>query len=196
MLSPSCTSCVPVVCSWLLPSHGWLPALSVHTYMYVYSCLVSCVGVLCVWQSVVCFPGLLGGAGREEGKKEGECGEGKEEDMSVGESTTSTVHASCRVFTSVLLQSICRCMYKACTVEREWAIYVQMDVVDLQLVPPSVKAVENSMSSFLHAVSQLLWYSPRRIQSLVPFYMHVCAPVQPTKLPLHVRTVHVKLQLT
>ena len=45
---------------------------------------------------MVCFQGCHGGAGREEGKKEGECEEGlgrKEEDISVGEATMCTVHA-------------------------------------------------------------------------------------------------------
>ena len=44
---------------------------------------------------MLCFPGCHGGEGREEGNKEGEVGEGsgrREEDMSVGESTKSTVH--------------------------------------------------------------------------------------------------------
>ena len=63
-----------------------------------------CWCAACVLQSVVCFPGCHGGAGREEGKKEGECGEDfgrKEEDMSVGESTKSTVQVdAARVFTS------------------------------------------------------------------------------------------------
>ena len=40
---------------------------------------------------MICFTGCYGGEGREEGKKEGECRGGKEEDMSVGESTKSTV---------------------------------------------------------------------------------------------------------
>ena len=45
---------------------------------------------------------------------------------------------------------------------------------------PSHWKLENSMSSHLHAVSQLLWYSPPRLQSLVPFI--VCPLVQPAKL--------------
>ena len=58
-------------------------------------CLIClCATCVAIGQSVVCFPGYHGGEGRKEGKTEGECGEGlwrKEEDMSVGESTKSTV---------------------------------------------------------------------------------------------------------
>ena len=67
---------------------------------------------------MVCFPGCIGGAGRE---KEEECGEGKEEDMSVGEATKSAVHAVAEFLLLEyhgLLQSLCMCMYKTCTVER------------------------------------------------------------------------------
>ena len=46
------SSCIPVVCSWLVPSHG---CTYVHTY-YLYSCsppcLVSCVSVLRVYDSL------------------------------------------------------------------------------------------------------------------------------------------------
>ena len=44
---------------------------------------------------MVCFPGFHGGERREEGKEQGEVGEGlgkMEEDMSVGELIKSTVH--------------------------------------------------------------------------------------------------------
>ena len=76
-----------VVCSWLFPSHRWLPAL---TYMYLYACspfLVSCVGVLRVYDSVWRVSQV---EGKERGLAEGLGW--KEEDMSVGESTKSTVH--------------------------------------------------------------------------------------------------------
>ena len=74
---------------------------------------------------MVCFPGCHGGAGREEGKKEGECGEDlgrKEEDMSVGESTKSTVHVAAEFLLLeyyVLLQSMCRYMYNTCIYRSE-----------------------------------------------------------------------------
>ena len=68
-------------------------------------------------------------------------------------------------------------------------VYVQLSMCDLQLVPSSVNNssvhihVENSMSNFLHAVAQLLCYSPRRIQSLVSFsHSSFCPPVRPAKL--------------
>ena len=44
---------------------------------------------------MVCFPGCHGGEGREEGKEEGQGGEGvgrKEANMSVGKSAKATVH--------------------------------------------------------------------------------------------------------
>lgn len=58
--------------------------------------------MLCVYDSLwFFFPGCLGGEGREEGREEGEFREGsgrKEEAMSVGESTTSTVHVTCMTY--------------------------------------------------------------------------------------------------
>ena len=54
--------------------------------------------MLCGYDSLFFFPGCSSGEGREEGREEGEFGEAsgrKEEAMSVGESPTSTVHATC-----------------------------------------------------------------------------------------------------
>ena len=59
-----------------------------------------CWCAACVEQSVVCFPGCHGEEEREEGQEEGGFEERvgrKEEYMSVGESTESTVHVyTCR----------------------------------------------------------------------------------------------------
>ena len=80
------------MCSWLLPSHGWLPAL---TYTRTCTCIpvvlhfLSHVPVCCL---CICFPGCRGGEGREEGLGLGEGLGRKEEDMSVGESIKSTLH--------------------------------------------------------------------------------------------------------
>ena len=67
----------------------------VHVHVVVFlESSISCLMCRCA-ACVVCFSGCHGGEQRAEGKQEGSVGEGlekEEEDTSVGESTTSTVH--------------------------------------------------------------------------------------------------------
>ena len=89
----------------------------------------------------------------------------------------------------------CTCTYGC--VDLQCTCMFSCLLVDLQLVPPSVKTYRTPCpgACIVHAVAQLLWYSPRRIHSHVPFL--VCSLVWPTKLFLNSWcTVHVNLQQT
>ena len=96
ILSPGCN----FMCVFMVGTLPWVsPCTHIHMYMYLSSCSpprVPFASVLCVYDdSLWFFPGCSGGEGREEGREEGEFGEGsgrKEEAMCVGESTTATVH--------------------------------------------------------------------------------------------------------
>ena len=106
ILSPDCN----FMCVFMVGTFPPWVSRCTHIHMYMYNtCTCTCSPVVlhCVSHLPVCcvcmtacvfFPGCHGGDGREEGREEVEFRERsgrKEEVMSVGESTTSTVHVTC-----------------------------------------------------------------------------------------------------